>query len=273
MTYEIRYGKAEISVYRTRLAGRPLFGALVQVDVFGDNFLPAYTEGDNSMVVATDTMKNFTYAAALEFGGSTHEQFADFLARRFLETYDQMQRVRIRCRELPFTAWSDKLLSPSQEDHGCVVLEAGRGGVTDLECARENLRLVKLTGSAFASFARDRFTTLPERKDRPLYIHLDVRWRYGDARQALGADHVPSADVAASVRETFDDFVSLSIQHLVHEMGERLLARYPQLTEVGFDAQNRLWDTSAQSETDELTRVYSEPKPAYGLIGLKVRRS
>ena len=75
------------------------------------------------------------------------------------------------------------------------------------------------------------------------------------------------------MRETFDDFVSLSIQHLVHEMGERLLARYPQLTEVGFDAQNRLWDTSAQSETDELTRVYSEPKPAYGLIGLKVRRS
>jgi len=273
VNYDIRYGKAEISLYRTRLAGRPLFGALVQVEVFGDNFLPAYTEGDNSMVVATDTMKNFTYAAALEFEGSTHEQFAEFLARRFLETYDQMQRVRIRCRELPFTAWSEKLLSPAYEDRGSVVLEADRNGLMELECGREELRLVKLTGSAFASFVRDRYTTLPERGDRPLYIHLDVRWRYGEPRQALGSEHVPSEDVAASVRATFDDFVSLSIQHLVHEMGERLLARYPQLSEVGFDAQNRLWDTSAQSRTDELTRVYSEPKPAYGLIGLKVRRS
>ena len=273
MTYDIRYGKAEISLYRTKLSGRPLFGALVQVDVFGDNFLPAYTDGDNSMVVATDTMKNFTYAAALEFDGSTHEQFADFLARRFLETYEQMQRVRIRCRELPFVEWSDKLLSPSYNDRGTVVLEADRSAVLELECAREDLRLVKLTGSAFASFVRDRYTTLPERNDRPLYIHLDVRWRYGEPRQALGDKHVSSDDVAKSVRATFDDFVSLSIQHLVHEMGERLLKQYPQLSEISFDAQNRLWDTSLQSETDEQTRVYSEPKPAHGLIGLKVRRS
>jgi urate oxidase / 2-oxo-4-hydroxy-4-carboxy-5-ureidoimidazoline decarboxylase len=270
--YEIRYGKAEISLYRTRPAGGPLFGALVQVDVFGDNFLPAYTEGDNSMVVATDTMKNFTYAAALEFEGATHEGFAEFLARRFLETYAHVQRVRIRCRELPFNAWSDKLLSPSYNDHGNVVLDADRSGIVDLECAREDLRLVKLTGSAFVSFLRDRYTTLPEREDRPLYIHLDVRWRYGDPRQALGAEHVPSQEVATSVRATFDEFVSLSIQHLVHEMGERLLKHYPQLSEVSFDAQNRLWDTSAESETDELTRVYSEPKPAHGLIGLKVKR-
>jgi urate oxidase len=181
--------------------------------------------------------------------------------------------VRVRCRELPFTAWSDKLLSPTYDDHGSVVLEADRGGIVDLECARQDLRLVKLTGSAFASFVRDRYTTLPERKDRPLYIHMDVRWRYGEARQALGAEHVSSEDVAASVRATFDDFVSLSIQHLVHEMGERLLEQYPQLSEISFDAQNRLWDTSAQSQGDELTRVYSEPKPAHGLIGLRVTRS
>ena len=28
------------------------------VEVYGDNFLPSYTEGDNSMVVATDSIKN-----------------------------------------------------------------------------------------------------------------------------------------------------------------------------------------------------------------------
>jgi urate oxidase len=272
MSYDIRYGKTEISLYRTRLAGKPLFGAEIQVDVFGDNFLPAYTRGDNSMVVATDTMKNFTYAAALEFAGSTHEQFADFLAGRFLETYPQMQRVQVRSRELPFVAWSDKLLSPSYNDYGDVVLAADRGGVVELECWRRALHLVKLTGSAFASFVRDEYTTLPERKDRPLYIHLDVSWRYSDPSAALGEAHVPSDDVARFVRETFDDFVSLSIQHLVHEIGTRLLDRYPQLSEVGFTAQNRLWDTSAESETDATVRVYSNPKPAYGSIGLTIKR-
>ena len=273
MKYEISYGKAEISLYRTRLAKRPLFGAEVHVDVFGDNFLPSYTEGDNSMVVATDTMKNFTYAAALEFDGSTHEQFSAFLARRFLDTYEQMQRVRIHCKELPFTAWSDKLLSPSYNDHGTVDLEADRSGVLSLESGRVDMRLVKLTGSAFASFVRDRYTTLPERKDRPLFIYMDVRWRYNTPADALGGSHIPSEEVARCVRETFDDFVSLSIQHLVHEMGERLLRLYPQLSQVSFAAQNRLWDTSAQSEADEQVRVYSNPKPAHGSIGLTIKRS
>jgi urate oxidase len=272
VTYEIAYGKAEISLYRTKLAGQPLFGAEVQVDVFGDNFLPSYTEGDNSMVVPTDTMKNFTYAAALDFDGRTHEQFAEFLARRFLETYEQMQRVRIRCRELPFVAWTDRLLSPSHNDYGEVVLSADRSGVLDLECRRLEMQLVKLTGSAFASFARDRYTTLPERQDRPLFVYLDATWRYSDPRLALGDQHVPSEEVARSLRETFDDFVSLSIQHLVHEMGVRLLARFPQLSQVGFAAQNRLWDTSAQSETDAQARVYSKPKPAHGLISLTLAR-
>jgi len=33
--------------------------------------------------------------------------------------------------------------------------------------------------------------------------------------------------------------VSLSIQQLVHEIGGRMLTRWPQLAEVNFEAQNR----------------------------------
>ena len=73
MEREIEYGKAEVSFYRTYAAplvvtpipespftGRDnlLFAASVDVDVYGANFLPAYIDGDNSNVVATDTMKN-----------------------------------------------------------------------------------------------------------------------------------------------------------------------------------------------------------------------
>ncbi len=79
--------------------------------------------------------------------------------------------------------------------------------------------------------------------------------------------------MGAAVRDTFDEFVSMSIQHLVHEMGTRLLERFADMSEVSFEAQNRLWDTSVVSQTDPKTRVYSDPKPAHGVIGLTLRRN
>ena len=79
----IHYGKAEIGVYRTDGVSS-LFAAEVTLDVFGENFMPAYTEGDNSLVVATDTMKNFVHANALEYSGESLEGLLDLLGERFL---------------------------------------------------------------------------------------------------------------------------------------------------------------------------------------------
>jgi urate oxidase / 2-oxo-4-hydroxy-4-carboxy-5-ureidoimidazoline decarboxylase len=288
--HEISYGKHGISVYRAYAAplrvdaipespftGREnaLLAALVSVDVLGGNFMPAYTEGDNSMVVATDTMKNFTYAMALEYTGATLEGLAAFLARRFLDTYGQMERVRVRCDEIPFQELSHKLLSWAGGDRGRVTLDMTRERLVDAECGRLGMRLLKLTGSAFADFQRDRYTTLPEVRDRPLYTWMDVTWRYADPERALsgGTDgYVPSEQVRDLCRHTFDGFVSMSIQHLVHEMGTRLLERFAPLSEVAFVAQNRTWDTSATSVDDPLVRVFSEPKPAHGNITLRLTR-
>ena len=287
--HEIRYGKAEVSFYRshaTPLKVSPipeshfrgrynlLLAGQVTVEVFGDRFWAAYSEGDNSQVVATDTMRNFIYAQALEYGGATAEGFAGFLARRFLDTYPQMDRMRLRYRELPYRTHSDRLLSAAPGDHSRVELLMNRDGVLDLESGRCDLQLVKLTGSAFTSFARDRYTTLPERADRPLHIYLDVFWRYLDPGTAVsgeGMGYVAPEQVADHVRHTFDGFVSMSIQHLLHEMGQRLLARFLQLRQVRFEAQNRLWDTSAETG-DGPARVFSDPKPAHGLVGLTLSR-
>ena len=287
--HEVRYGKAEIGFYRSHATplkvsaipestfrGRDnlLLAGRVTVDVFGDTFWAAYTEGDNSQVVATDTMKNFVHAQALEYRGATAEGLAGFIARRFLKTYPQMEKLRISYRELPYRSHSGRLLSAAPGDHSSVELTHTREGLLELESGRRDLQLVKLTGSAFASFARDRYTTLPERSDRPLHIHLDVFWRYREPAEALSGDgkgYVAGEQVADHVRHTFDGFVSMSIQHLVHEMGQRLLARFPQLDQVRFEAQNRLWDTSAESSEGE-SRVFSDPKPAHGLIGLTLTR-
>jgi urate oxidase len=289
--YEVGYGKHEISFYRAHatpltgvtpipesdFTGRSnlLLAGVATMDVFGDNFLPSYTEGDNRDVVATDTMKNFVYAMTLEYAGATTEGLAAYLARRFLDTYRHVHRVRVRIDEIPFHDLSDKLLAPARGDRGMATVELAREGPVEVECGRLDLRLIKLTGSAFAAFQRDRFTTLPEVQDRPLHIYLDVRWRYLDPEPALSGEAaglVPSEQVRDLVAHTFDRFVSMSIQHLVHQMGERLLDRFPALAEVSFSAQNRLWDTSGVSERDSKVRVYSDPKPAHGHIAVRMKR-
>jgi urate oxidase len=271
---EIRYGKHDVSFYRTH-PSRGLLGGRVSIDVFGDNFMPAYTEGDNRQVVATDTMKNFVYAMALEYSGASHEGFAAFLGKRFLETYAQMQALRLLMRETPFLQHSHQLLSPLAGDYGIVELEISREGIRALRCGRRKLQLVKLTGSAFKDFARDAYTTLPEVSDRPLFIFLDVFWLYARTEDAIndGPGRIASEAVRDAVIQTFDSFVSMSIQHLVYEMGTRLLERFPGIEQVSFEAQNRLWDTSKVSPADPMTKVFSDPKPAHGVIGLTMNRN
>src|SRR5438046_1011739 len=97
--YEISYGKSRVPVYRmyaTPLAGvtpvpessftgreNILLAAEIDVEVFGENFLPSYTKGDNSMVVATDTMKNFILRQSLAFQGTTLEGLLEHLGHQF----------------------------------------------------------------------------------------------------------------------------------------------------------------------------------------------
>lgn len=301
----IDYGKADVSVYRFAAApyrvpaipespftGRAhdLFAAEVAIQVLGGPFEAAYTEGDNGNVVATDTMKNFILEHALSFEGATLEGFLASLGRAFLDTYPDMATLQLAGREVPFVAApvrqgegfapSPVLLSRSRGDHGVAELILERGGtdegvaVLDHECGRLGLQLLKTTGSSFTSFPRDAHTTLPEMRDRPLFVYLDAFWRYRDPAPILhtGAGdlegYVPSEQVRDLLAATFHDFGSRSIQHLVHEMGVRLLARFPQLSEVRFEAQNRLWDHAFSAEDDPGRKVHTDPRPPYGRIGL-----
>jgi urate oxidase len=186
-----------------------------------------------------------------------------------------MERVGVSARETPVRGQSEKLFSLAGGDYGIVELEAGPADLEQLQAGRAGMRLVKLTGSAFKGFVRDRYTTLPDVPDRPLFIHLDVSWRYGQAEDASGEDpsrYVASEQVRDLVAATFDSFVSMSIQHLVHEMAGRALERFPQLSEVSLAAENRLWDTAAVSEANPGIRVYNEPRPAHGTITLTLTR-
>jgi urate oxidase/2-oxo-4-hydroxy-4-carboxy-5-ureidoimidazoline decarboxylase len=275
---EIQYGKTRVIFYRLAKRSAPPFAASVTIDVFGERFGAAYTEGDNREVVATDTMKNFVYATAADFEGRSLEAYVDFLGRRLLDTYPQMERIRVTAHEVPLDqayGGSDALFRLTRGDvamsHADFERSASEITVTDVRSGLEGLRLLKSTGSSFAHFARDRYTSLPDLVDRPLTIRMDVHWRYGEPRDATdGKGYVPAEHMRRAIEVTFHDFNSRSIQHLVHVIGTTLLKGFPSLSEVEFAAENHTPDVVAEGKGD--VRVFAEPRQTFGKIGLVLRR-
>jgi urate oxidase/2-oxo-4-hydroxy-4-carboxy-5-ureidoimidazoline decarboxylase len=290
---EIQYGKTRVIFFRLAKRSAAPFAASVTVDVFGERFGAAYTEGDNREVVATDTMKNFIYATAADFDGASTEHYVMFLGKRLLETYPQMERIRVTAHEVPLDAahhikpMGRASYAPppiGARDESDVVFRLTRGDVAMSEASFERrddacvataarsgiegMRLLKTTGSSFASFARDQYTSLPELVDRPLTIRMDVYWRYSDPQQAGG--RIRSDLVRRAVEQIFHEFNSRSIQHLVHVMGTHLLKGFPVLGEVEFAAENHTPDAVAEGKGD--VRVFAEPRQTFGKIGLVLRR-
>jgi urate oxidase len=304
--FEVSYGKQGVPVYRvfaTPLCDVPpipesaftgrhnnLLACEVDVEVFGDEFLPAYTHGDNSMVVATDSMKNFIIRESLAYPGATLEGLLHFLGAGFARTYPQLHTLTLTGREIPFVPAvvpagehfqpGGNVFSLEPGDRAVASVSIARQGdqttVTGHECGITGINLMKLTGSAFTSFVRDGYTTLPERGDRPLFISMDVAWQYTDPDDMLDLSrrrYVPPEQMRDLLAATFHDFVSESIQHLLYEMGRRALERFPPLAQIQFAALNRTRDPYGQREDDPRVKVYSDPFPAYGRLTLTMRRS
>ena len=84
------YGKGDVTVYRLERNTRvgpgqgSIFAASVKMLLYGDAFWPTYTEGDNTGLIATDSMKNFIQRESLEFRGGDLESYCRFLAEKIL---------------------------------------------------------------------------------------------------------------------------------------------------------------------------------------------
>jgi len=256
------YGKDAVAVYR--IAGDSLFSCEVGVIVRGGAFEPSYTEGDNSMVVATDSMKNFVHRMGLEYEGDTLEGFVQLVASRLLTRYDHMEGVQVSARQVPFERVHRNVMRRRYDDFAVAELDLDRNGVVSARSAWNALHLLKLTGSSFAGFVRDEYTTLPEAEDRPLFVHMNFGWTNTDLARCARSE-----DVRDKAVSTFCEIRSASIQELVHQIGVKVLESFPEIATVDFYAENRLWDTAAPGE--EAT-VYTDARPPFGVITLTLER-
>ena len=191
------YGKSDVRLTKVVRDGdrHDLFEFSVDVLLAG-RFAAAYTDGDNRLLVATDSMKNTVYVLAKEHPFDSPEAFAKLVAEHFTGTYEQITSCRVEVRQ---TAWHridaggvphpHSWANGGRDLHTAVALSvAGRptavaGGVTDL--------LVLKTGnSAFRDFVTDRYRTLPDADQRIFATSITASWDYDDGPADYVATYV-----------------------------------------------------------------------------------
>ena len=272
-----RYGKAAIRLVRVARdpGGHRLRDLTVAIALEGD-FEAAHSDGDNSMVVATDTMKNTAYAFAKDHLDGSIEDYGRALAEHFLEE-PQVDTATVNIRGHHWSA-IDVAGTPAPdafvrggEGTRIATVTATRGG-TVVEAGVEDLVVMKTTRSAFTGFPRDRYTSLPDTDDRLMATRITAIWRYGSPD--LDADATFDA-VRSTLLEVFADHDSPSVQTSIWIMAKAILERHQEIEEIRMVLPNLhhwLVDLSPFGlENDR--EIYTPTTEPHGLIEATVRRS
>ena len=212
----------------------------VNVSLQGD-FETAHTLGDNTKILPTDTQKNTVYALAKEKFNSSIEEFGLHLANHFITNNPQLTKTTIEIEEHLYSRLSFEnkthphaYISSGNEKHTAVIEQtkkdiAVRSGIKDL-------LILKTTDSGFEKYIRDQFTTLKETDDRILATKCEVSWNYSSSK--IDFTTLYSA-IRATMLRTFADHKSLSVQQTLYAIGEEILDKYSDVTEVSLVMPNK----------------------------------
>jgi len=269
-----QYGKAEnrlVRIYRES-ERHEIRDVTVSTALRGD-FSDAHLAGDQARVLPTDTQKNTCYAFAKEHGLREIEDYALALARHFVDDVEPVTGATIAVDELGWQRAQDHdhtwVRTGPEVRTTEVVADASGATVTS---GLKDLVLLKSTGSEFAGFLRDEYTTLAETHDRIMSTSLVASWRY------TGTDvdwDKTWADVRAILVERFANVHSLALQQTLWEMGRAVLEAHSSIASISLSAPNKhhfLVDLAPFGLENPGEVFYAADRP-YGLIEAVVTRS
>jgi urate oxidase len=276
-----QYGKAEnrvVRIYRDS-ARHEIRDVNVSSALRGD-FAPAYLAGDQRNVLPTDTQKHMAYAYAKTVGLETLEGYGLALARHYVDDVPPVDGARIEIEEY---AWERVLVDGTEHDHTfvrkgqevrtCSVTVEGTGDdqQTWVTGGFKDLVILKSTGSEFADFYVDEFTTLAPTHDRIMATSLIAQWRFTSTDVDWDATY---AGIKATMISTFATLHSLALQQTLFEMGRAVLETYDVVAEVRLSAPNKhhfLYDLQ-RFGIDNPNEVFHADDRPYGLIQAAVTR-
>jgi urate oxidase len=270
-----RYGKSAIRLVKVDRDRTPhrVRDLTIAIALSGD-FASSYSAGDNSAVIATDTMKNTAYALAGEHLTGAIESFGLALGRHFVASGPQVELAKIRIDEhawQPIGAAPDAFTRDGSSTRTAEV-SVRRDGVM-VRAGIADLAVMKTTRSAFAGFPRDRFTTLKETDDRIMATKVTASWAYDPADDM---DFDASFDaVRSTFLDVFADHHSVSVQASIWIIGNAILERHPEVAEVSMSLPNlHHWTVDLAPFGIENDReVYVATSEPHGLIEATIRRT
>ena len=237
-----QYGKAESRVVRiVRDTARHEIHDLNVTTALRGPFGPAYLEGDQSNVLPTDTQKNTAFAYAKSVGIRSIEEYALALARHFVTDVEPVEGARIEIEEF---AWTRAVVDGVEHDHTWTRTGAEtRTAAITVDATGEyviggfkDLVILKSTGSEFAGFLEDEYTTLAETHDRVMATSLVAKWRFATTDVDWNAVY---AQVKAIMIREFATLQSLALQQTLWHMGRAVIEEVPAIVEVQLKAPNK----------------------------------
>jgi urate oxidase len=235
------YGKSEVRLVKVKrdAARHELWDLDVRVALEGD-FEAAHVEGDNSKLLATDTMRNTVYALAKDHLTGSIEGFGLALVDHFLEAGPTVRRARV---EVTQYLWSRIEVDGRPHEHSFVrgrgerraYLSGDESGERRVEAGIGDVYVMKTTNSGWEGFLRERFTTLPETSDRILATVVTARWIYDTTE----ADFDRLWDgVLRTTLETFTDHYSPSVQNTLWRIGKAVLESFDEIEKIWYSFPN-----------------------------------
>ena len=275
---ENRYGKSRVRVVRVkRHADRHDFCEwTVQILLQGD-FESCFTDGDNSKILPTDTMRNTVYSLARKSSAACMEDFAKELVDFLLGRNPQVSEAEVSVSE---KTWRH-LTTDGKAHPTTFVQSSGERQTTRVARAQErkfsvtsgleNLVIMKTAGSGFEGYIQDSLTTLPPTADRLFGTALTASWKYATSDLPFAPLRVKIREILLSVFAAHD---SKSVQHTLHAMGEAVLAGVVEVEEIELIMPNihcLLVDLSrfGQDNPNEVFVPIDEP---HGYIEARIRR-
>ncbi|XP_075038099.1 uricase-like isoform X2 [Mixophyes fleayi] len=242
-----------------------------------------YLDGDNSDIIPTDTIKNTVYALAKLKGVKTIEDFSMEICNHFFTSFNHVTEANIYIQEAPWRRIEKDgvqhvhafIYSP-EGVHFCEVQQK-KGGQPVIHSGIKELRVLKTTQSGFEGFLKDRYTTLPEVKDRCFSTVIDCKWRYNTSKG------VNFDSVWQTMREIIlDTFAgpydkgeySPSVQKTLYDIQLLGLSNVPEIEEIDIALPNKHYFTIDMSKfglTNQDEILLPSDKP-YGNITGSVRR-
>jgi urate oxidase len=206
----------------------------IRVLLYGE-FESCFTDGDNNMILPTDTMKNTVYSLARESNAATLEEFAIELVDYLLSNNSQVTKASARVEE---KSWQQMMIDGAPHattyqlggpELQTVDVVRERGSQFTITSGIDGLVILKTTKSAFTGYIKDKLTTLPESTDRIFGTRATVAWEYLHAPNSYETTRCLAVETLLKVFAHHD---SLSVQHTLYDMGKAVLNSVPEIARI-----------------------------------------